>query len=79
MAIMMYKGKDSKVVDNRDVRQHRRDGWVYHKPSQTETQKKVSRPRKPRATLKVKDVEVVQPKTNIDLPDPEDLNINIEE
>ena len=45
----MYKGKNSKVVDNRDVRQHRKDGWVFQKPSPVE---KPARTRRPRATLK---------------------------
>ena len=72
MAIMMYKGKDSKVVDNRDVRQHRRDGWVFHKPSPIE---KPARTRRPRATLKADPIV----RQTTDLPDPEDLNININE
>ena len=71
MAIMMYKGKDSKVVDNRDVGQHRTDGWVYHKPSQPIV--KPARTRRPRATLKADPIV----RQTTDLPDPEDLNINI--
>ena len=80
MAITMYKGKNSKVVSNREVGQHRKDGWTF-KPSKTELQQKITK-RKPRAPLKVKDpiVEpVVEPQTNIDLPGPEDFNLNIEE
>ena len=69
MAIMMYKGKDSKVVDNRDVAQHRKDGWVYHKPSQPIV--KPARTRRPRATLKA---DPIVKQVN-DLPDLEDLNI----
>jgi len=33
MAIQMYKGKVSEIVDNRDVRQHLEDGWTFS-PSQ---------------------------------------------
>jgi len=33
MAIQMYKGKVSEVVDNRDVRQHLEKGWTFS-PSQ---------------------------------------------
>ncbi len=29
MPIQMFKAKNSKVVDNRDVRQHRKDGWTF--------------------------------------------------
>jgi hypothetical protein len=80
MPIQMYKGKNSKVVSNRDVGQHRKDGWTF-KPSKTALQQKISKPKKPRATLKVKedDVKIVEPKINIDLPGPEDFNLNIKE
>ena len=70
MPIQMYKGKNSKVVDNRDVRQHRKDGWVFQKPSPVE---KPARTRRPRATLKADPIV----RQTTDLPDPEDLNINI--
>lgn len=70
MAIQMYKGKDSKVVDNRDVGQHRRDGWVFKKPSPVE---KPARTRRPRATLKA---DPIVKQVN-HLPDTEDLNIDI--
>lgn len=80
MAVTMYKGKDSKVVNNREVRQHRRDGWTF-RPSKTDLQQKITRPKKPRATLKATPAveKVVEPKINIDLPGPEDFNINIKE
>jgi hypothetical protein len=80
MSITMYKGKNSKVVNNREVRQHRKDGWTF-KPSKTELQQKITKPKKPRATLKATPVveKVVEPKTNIDLPGPEDFNLKIEE
>jgi len=78
MPIEMHKGKDSKVVNNRDVRQHRAEGWTFNKPStKTVLQKKITA-RKPRATLKVEE-PIVEPKTITDLPGPEDFNLNIEE
>lgn len=33
MAIQMYKGKVSEIVDNRDVKTRLEDGWTF-KPSQ---------------------------------------------
>ena len=63
MAIQMYKGKVSEIVDNRDVRQHLEDGWTFN-PSQ------------PKATFKhsknkiTAEGEVI---TTTDLPK-EDLN-----
>ena len=76
MAITMYKGKDSKVVHNRDVRQHRREGWTFDKPStKTVLQKKITK-KKPKAKLEVEpEVIQVEPKTITDLPGPEDLNL----
>lgn len=68
MPIQMYKGKNSKVVDNRDVRQHRKDGWVFQKPSPVE---KPARTRRPRATLKA---DPIVKQVN-DLPDLEDFKI----
>ena len=73
MPIEMHKGKNSKVVDNRDVRQHRKDGWVFQKPSPTIETKKPARTRKPRATLKA---DPIVKQVN-DLPDTEDFNLNI--
>ena len=35
MAIQMYKGKVSEIVDNRDVRQHLEDGWTFTQKSQS--------------------------------------------
>ncbi len=80
MSITMFKAKNSKVVSNREVRQHRRDGWTF-KPSKTALQQKISKPKKPRATLKVKedDIKIVEPKININLPGPEDFNSQIKE
>ena len=73
MAITMFKGKNSKVVDNRQVRQHRRDGWTYE--PKTDLQKKIIK-RKPKAVLKVEpEVINVEPKINTDLPGPDDLNL----
>ena len=72
MAITMYKGKISKVVDNRDVRQHRKDGWTFHAVKEP-----VKSKRKPKATLKV-EPEVL--KTTIeDLPGPEDFQFNTQQ
>lgn len=75
MPIQMFLGKDSKVVPNREVAQHKKQGWTFN-PWKTEIQQKVTR-RKPRATLKAE--PVVEPKTISDLPGPEDFNIDIEE
>jgi hypothetical protein len=55
MPIQMFKGKISKVVDNRDVRQHRKDGWTY-KPSTTVA----SKPKQSRRRIKVKDSTVIK-------------------
>ena len=70
MAIQMYKGKVSEIVDNRDVRQRLEDGWTYT-PSQ------------PKATFKFSknkitaDAEVE--KSTTDLAGPEDLTTAKEE
>lgn len=37
MAIQMYKGKVSEIVDNRDVRQHLEDGWTFTQSQPKET------------------------------------------
>ena len=71
MPIEMHKGKNSKVVQNRDVRQHRKDGWVFQKPSPTI--EKPARTRRPRATLKADPIV----RQTTDLPDTEDFNIDI--
>ena len=40
MPIQMYdKTGDSKIVDNRDVRQHLKMGWTYLKPAKVERPK----------------------------------------
>ena len=64
MPIQMFKAKNSKVVDNRDVRQHRKDGWTY-KPSTTVANK----PKQSRRRIKVKDSTVIKA---TDLPGPVD-------
>ena len=65
MAIQMYKGKVSEIVDNRDVRSRLEDGWTF-KPSQPTATFKFSR-------NKIKaEAEVESTKT--DLTGPEDLN-----
>lgn len=55
MPIQMFKGRNSKVVDNRDVRQHRKDGWTF-KPSITVE----SKPKLSRRRIKVKDSTVIK-------------------
>ena len=75
MSIQMYKGKEIRVVDNRDVRKHQDDGWTF-KPSKTAIQQKISR-KKPKVSPKVE--PVVAPTTKIDLPGPEDFDFKIEE
>jgi hypothetical protein len=33
MSMLMWKGKVSKVVDNKVVSSHKKDGWTFSKPS----------------------------------------------
>tara|TARA_R110000796_G_scaffold51270_4_gene120842 strand:+ start:366 stop:608 length:243 start_codon:yes stop_codon:yes gene_type:complete len=71
MAIQMHKGKVSKVVQNRDVRQHRKEGWTFKPSKESPKTTKKTAVVKPRATLKV-EPEIL--KTTIeDLPSPEDF------
>jgi hypothetical protein len=73
MAIEMWKGQVSEIVDNKIVRQRLKDGWTFE-PSKPQLEKVL---RKPRATLKAN--PVVKKQTINDLPGPEDLNLKIEE
>lgn len=64
MAIEMYKGKVSEIVDNRDVRSRLEDGWTF-KPSQ------------PKATFKFSKDKIkaeAEVESTKDLTGPEDLN-----
>jgi len=64
MAIQMYKGKVSEIVDNRDVQTRLKDGWTFT-PSQPKATFKFSRD-------KIKAEAEVESTT--DLTGPEDLN-----
>ena len=68
MAMKMFKGQDSEIVNSRDVRARMDDGWTF-KPS---TEATLKPKRKSKNILKVKDVDIKQS----DLQGPEDFNNN---
>jgi hypothetical protein len=55
MALTLWKGKISKVVQNREVSAHRKDGWTDNKPSTDKPEPKPKRIRiKDSGSVKVK-------------------------
>ena len=74
MAMKMFKGQDSEIVDSRDVRARMNDGWTF-KPSTTEPQiQGVVKPHwRQRRRMKISkaDTNVIK---QSDLQGPEDFN-----
>ena len=70
MAVEMWNGQVSEIVDNKIVQQRLKDGWTFE-PSKPQLAKVLTR-RRPRATLKVKEPVA---KVIDNLPGPEDLKI----